>query len=54
MLGKVNDQLLIAVGEKPFNFRSLVYLYVPQQHLILEVPDFELLGGVCDEQMRGE
>ena len=53
MLREMHYQFFVAVGEKALNFRRLIDLYIPQQHLILEVPYLKLLSGVCDEQMRG-
>jgi hypothetical protein len=50
----VHHQFLTAVREEPLNLGCLVYLDVPEQDFVLQVPDFELLRGMGYEQVGGE
>lgn len=51
MLGEVDHQFLCTVGEEPLDFRSLIDLNVPEQHLILHIPNLKLFSRMCNQQM---
>lgn len=49
MSREVHHQFLGTISEEAFNFGRLVNLDVPEQDLILEVPNLELLTRMGNE-----
>lgn len=52
IFSEVDHQLLQAIRIETLNFGRLIDLDVPDQVLVLQIPDLEFLRGVHDHQVR--